>query len=183
MIFQTVIIPEMVAQKGLFTDIIIANANFSSVYNDHCIDLGGAVLYLQGPITFDNNNCNGSIIHLHECIIAFTNYVTFLANKAKAIVSYHTKKYYYLILTENSTLNVSYNRFMYFTYTIKLLPKIPDCYFSILVAGSCTPNMEIIQLYFRKTVRSLFRMHIIICPLFTVVGCWSLHIKLHCSLK
>ena len=129
MILQTVIIPEMVAQKGLFTHIIIANTNFSSVYNNRSIDLGGAVLYLQGPITFDNNTCNRSIIHLQECIIVCTNYITFLANKAKVIVSYYTKKYYYLILTENSTLNVSYNRFMYFAYTIKLLPKIPDCYF------------------------------------------------------
>ena len=129
MILQTVIIPEMVALKGLLTQIFVVNTNFSSSYSHRSIDIGGVNLHLQGLVVFHNNTCNNSVIHLHESTISLTNYTIFLANKAKTILSYYSKKYYYLMLTDNTTLNVSYNSFIDFANTIKRLPKIPICYF------------------------------------------------------
>ena len=129
MIFHAVIIPEMVALKGLFTQLFVANTNFSSSYSHRSVDLGGVNLHLQGLVIFHNNTCNYSIIHLHECSISITNYTVFLANKAKMILSYYSEKYYYLALTENAIINVSHNTFMDFAATINRLPKIPICYF------------------------------------------------------
>ena len=129
MILQTLFIPEKVVSKGLFIQIIIANTNFSSSYSQHSISFGGAKLYLQGLVVFHNNTCNGSVIHLYESKVYIANYTLFLSNKAKAVITYRSRKYYYLILTDNAILNVSNNSFIDFTYTITLLPKVPKCYF------------------------------------------------------
>ena len=129
MIFQNVLLPEMVALKGLHTKIFIENTNISSSNSQRSILLHGAKLYLQGLVVFHNNTYNKSVIHLHESIIFLANYTLFISNKAKAIISYYTQKYYHLILTDNSILNVSNNSFIDFAYTINLLPKVPNCFF------------------------------------------------------
>ena len=126
MIFHAVIIPEILALKA---KIFVVNTNFSSSSSHRSVDFAGVDLHLQGLVIFHNNTCNHSIIHLHESTISITNYTVFLANKAKMIISYSSKKYYYLALTENAIINVSHNTFVNFANTIKRLPKIPICYF------------------------------------------------------
>ena len=115
--------------KEISTHYLIANTNFSSIHARVSIDVYRAKLNLIGPMMFHNNFCSKSIIHLHDSSISFTNYSEITANKGNAIITYISRVNYYLILMENSILNISYNNYTYFAYTISVLSKIPICYF------------------------------------------------------
>ena len=115
--------------KEISTHYSIMNTNFSSIHARVSIDLYRAKLHLIGPMMFYNNVCSKSIIRLHDSSISFTNYSEFMGNKGNAIITYIGRANYYLILMENSILNISGNNYTSFAYTINVLSKIPKCFF------------------------------------------------------
>ena len=126
-----VIIPNLSLMKELLTHILIANTNFSFNLAKVSIELRGANLRLKGPVRFQNNFCNESVIHLRESTISFTDYSEFSANKGIGIIKYYTSKYFYITLIENATLNISHNYFTFFAYSRIAVTqnKSPPCYF------------------------------------------------------
>ena len=117
------------APESKLTNIAISNTNFSLIQATSIVYLRSAELNLQGPVLFYNNTCTTSLIHLLNSKISFTKYSEFSKNKGYGIIKCYGTEYYYLMLTEHSILNISYNNFTKFVYTVNKLSIIPPCYF------------------------------------------------------
>ena len=128
---QVVKIVGFVALKELFVDIFISNTNFSLTHDNSVLYLDTANLHLIGPVIFHNNLCNNStsVIYNHAGKLSFTNYIEFSANKGYTIIMHFSKKYYFLMLSESTLLNVSHNKIRYFANTVQISAVTPQCYF------------------------------------------------------
>ena len=131
MIMQKVNKPHMADVMGWKTQLFIFNTNFSLIVSEDLIDLLEVKLYLQGPVTFSNNFCQRYIITLKGSMITLSKYIEFSANKVIGIIEYDEIYKFYLILTENAMLNVSYNVINDFASSYIPLPMsaAPACYF------------------------------------------------------
>ena len=128
---QVVRMAGLVALKELYINIFIINTNFSLTHDNSVVYLNTANLNLIGPVVFHNNPCNGAtgVIYIHEGMLSLTDYIEFSANKGNAIISYHSRKYHYVMLLESTILNVSHNDFTNFARTYQISLTTPKCYF------------------------------------------------------
>ena len=122
-----------VKQNLFLTNIYVSNTNFSLNKNAKIVYSSLVKLHLQGPIIFHNNTCSISVLNVRISEVNLTNYIEFSANKVPAIIRYvgKTYAYHYIMLTEYTTLNVSYNIFTDFIElnTVVKLLTLPKCYF------------------------------------------------------
>ena len=129
-IFETT---NKIPQEIFVTNIYISNTAFSLNKSSKLFFLDVTKLHLKGPVIFHNNTCNVSIITVRISNVSLTNYIEFSANKAQTFIRYVAKTYYYMMLTESTTLNVSYNSFTSKEFvkfnSIAKLSTIPMCYF------------------------------------------------------
>ena len=122
-----------IPQETFATNIYISNTTFSLNKGAKLFFLDVTKLHLKGPVIFHNNTCAISIITVRISNVSLTNYIEFSANKAQTFIRYVAKTYYFMMLTESTTLNVSYNSFTFKEFAKLNLfvksPTIPMCYF------------------------------------------------------
>ena len=104
-----------IPQVKFVTNIYISNTTFSLNKSTKLFLLGVTKLHLKGPIIFHNNTCSTSIISVRISNISLKNYIEFSANKAPSYIRYASaaKTYYFMMLTESTTLNISYDSFTF----------------------------------------------------------------------
>ena len=125
----------IVSTNNIYSNVIITSSNFSSnnIKGDKNLFLiGKGRLQLLGPVIFQNNSIENSIIELIEgSTLMCTEHIQFIANNVTSIIHhdpYIAFQYHFISLKEPVTLHVSNNIYRYFAQ-FKNNKLYPLCYF------------------------------------------------------